>query len=242
MDFLEAIRRESAGFYAVADAADPAARVPSCPDWDIADLVWHLGEVHWFWGTIVETRASSPSDVEASKPPRPDDYASLLTFGRESADRMVQILADTPDDVAVWTWALEERDHSVGFVRRHQVQEAAVHRWDIQLAATGEPDPIDPAVAVDSIDEYLAITFPWAVSPDKPLPGTLHLHCTDADGEWFVHADGRVERVHAKGDVALRGSASDVFLALCTRIPIADLDVIGDRELVAAMTARFGAD
>lgn len=242
MDFLAAIRRDSDRFYAVAENADPGGRVPSCPDWSVADLVWHLGEVHWFWGTIVETRASSPADVEVLKPARPDDYAALVTFGRDSADRMLRVLADTDDDVAVWTWALEERDHSVGFVRRHQVQEAAVHRWDIQLAVSGEPDPIDPDVAVDSIDEYLAITLPWAVAADKPLPASVHLHCTDTAGEWFVHADGRVERVHAKGDVALRGTASDLLLALCTRIPVDHLDAIGDAGLVAQVTARFGAD
>jgi uncharacterized protein (TIGR03083 family) len=232
MDFVAAIRRESDRFYAIADTADPTRRVPGCPDWDIADLVWHLGETHWFWATDIEVRATAPDEVERAKPARPDgDHAALVAWGRAQADRLVGLLEATPDDVAVWTWALGEADQNVGFIRRHQVQEAAVHRWDIQQAATAEPDPIDADVASDSVDEVLAITLPWGVGPDKPLPGTVHLHCTDTDGEWFVHADGRVERIHAKGDVAVRGTASDLLLALYTRIPLDRLDVIGDAPL-----------
>jgi uncharacterized protein (TIGR03083 family) len=236
MDFLDAIRRESDRFYATAETADPARRVACCPDWDVADLVWHLGEVHWFWATDVETRASDPDEVEKAKPARPDgDYRNLVAWGRTQVDRLLHALETTPDDVAVWTWALQEADRTVGFVRRHQVQEAAVHRWDIQDAATGAADPIDAEVASDSIDELLAILLPWSVRPDKPFPGTVHLHCTDTDGEWFVHADGRVERIHAKGDVALRGTASDLLLTIYERVPLDRLDVVGD----PALAARF---
>ena len=52
--------------------------------------------------------------------------------------------------------------------------------------------------------------------------GTLHLHCTDVEGEWLVaRRDGEVTvtREHAKGDVAARGSASDLFLFLWGRVP-----------------------
>src|SRR4051812_49387118 len=140
MDFLSAIRRESERFYATADTADPTGPVPSCPGWNISDLVWHLGEVHWFWATDIETRATNQDDVEKAKPARPDGpYSALVGWGRAQAARMIQLLESTPDDVAAWTWALQESDHNVGFIRRHQVQEAAVHRWDIQCAATGAP-------------------------------------------------------------------------------------------------------
>jgi uncharacterized protein (TIGR03083 family) len=242
MDFLAAIRRDSDRFYAAAAGADPARSVPSCPDWTIADLVWHLGEVHWFWGTDVETRASAPAELEGAKPPRPEDYGDLVAWGRAQADRLVGLLEATPDDVPVWTWALNDADHNVGFVRRHQVQEAAVHRWDMESATTGEPQPIEPDAAADSIDEVLAITLPWGVGADKQMAGSVHIHCTDTEGEWFVHPDGRVERTHAKGDVAIRGAASDVLLALYTRIPIGDLDVVGDASLADELIARISTD
>ena len=245
-DPLAAIRDESDRFYVLADGADPTAPVPSCPDWTIADLVWHFGEVHWFWTSDIELRATDPDQIEAAKPDRPGTYPELLAFGRAQADRMLAVLEATPDDIAVWTWALQEADHTVGFIRRHQVQEAAVHRWDMELAATGEPAAIDPAVAVDSIDEVLAITLPWGVRDDKPLTGSVHIHCTDpsveGDGEWVVHADGRVEAIHAKGDAAIRGSASDVLLALYSRVPVDQLDLVGDTALAHELVARIGTE
>lgn len=152
------------------------------------------------------------------------------------------LLETTPDDVPVWTWALEDSQHNVGFIRRHQVQEAAVHRWDIERAATGRPEPIEPDVAADSVDEILAVTLPWGVRPDKPLPASVHLHCTDIEGEWFIHPDGRVEPEHAKGDVAIRGTASDLLLALYTRVPIGELDVIGDASGAHELLARINTE
>src|SRR5215207_6235474 len=104
MDFLAAIRRDSDRFYATADAADPTLRVPSCPDWTIADLVGHLGEVHWFWATDIEVRATDPEQAELAKPTPPADPRERIAWGRAQADRMLAILAATPDDVPVWTW------------------------------------------------------------------------------------------------------------------------------------------
>jgi hypothetical protein len=156
---------------------------------------------------------------------------------------MISILDGTADDVAVWTWALDEPDHTVGFIRRHQVQEVAVHRWDLQNAATTtSPDPIEPETASDSVDEMMAVQLPWSVNQDKPMLGTVHLHCTDTEGEWFVHSDGRVERMHAKGDVAIRGAASDLLLALYKRVPLDAVEMIGNDALARQLVERLNTE
>ena len=148
-------------------------------------------------------------------------------------------LESTADDVPVWTWALDESDHNVGFVRRHQVQEAAVHRWDMQsAAATSTPDPVDPEIASDCIDEFLAVQLPFVVTEKKPLSGSVHLHCTDVAGEWFIEPDGRVDRAHATGDVGIRGTASDILLALYDRISVDALDVTGNASLAHYLVER----
>jgi predicted lipid carrier protein YhbT len=70
--------------------------------------------------------------------------------------------------------------------------------------------------------------------------GTVHLHCTDVDGEWlFTRRDGEitVTAEHAKGDVAARGRASDLLLFLWGRVPATELEVFGD----AALLERFSA-
>jgi len=243
MDHLAAIRRECDRFYASANGADPTLGVPSCPGWSIADLVWHLGEVHWFWTEIIVTRATSPDGVEATKPSRPSAYNDLLRWAQSQADRMIDVLDSTPDDVSVWTWALQESDHTVGFIRRHQVQEAAVHRWDLQNGATStDPEPIEPEVASDSIDEMLAVSLPWSVRPDKQILGTVHLHCTDTEGEWFVHPDGRVEVIHAKGDVAIRGEASAMLLALYKRVGLNAVELIGNDALARELVERINTE
>lgn len=51
----------------------------------------------------------------------------------------------------------------------------------------------------------------------------------------MLHVDGTavtVERTHGKGDVAVRGPASDLALLVLGRIPISRLEVFGDPSLV----------
>jgi hypothetical protein len=73
---------------------------------------------------------------------------------------------------------------------------------------------------------------------------TVHLHFTDtaegAPGEWLVTltADGpAIEPVHAKGDVAARGPASDLDLYLWGRVGVDTLEVFGDVALLERMGA-----
>jgi uncharacterized protein (TIGR03083 family) len=239
MDFLESIRSEGDLFYATALAADPSLGVPCCPDWTIHDLAWHLGEVHWFWAADIEQRASEPGQIESGKPVRPAAYPEVVAWGQAQLDQLLRALVATADDVRLWTWAMDESDHTVGFIRRHQVQETAVHRWDMQSAASNsDPDPIDPEAASDSIDEFLSVTVPFAVNKSKPLSGSVHLHCTDLPGEWYIERDGTVERAHATGDVDLRGTASDLLLALYNRISVDSLEVIGRESIALHLVER----
>ena len=68
-DFVDAIAEHSAGFAAAADGVD--AEVEHCPGWTVADLVGHLTEVHWFWGTIVEERLKRRPGCPGARPPLP---------------------------------------------------------------------------------------------------------------------------------------------------------------------------
>ena len=140
----------------------------------------------------------------------------------------------------VWTWTGANRD--IEWVRRRMAQETAVHRWDA-AHAVGQPDDLDALVASDGIDEFLTY-FANAdgansdVGAAASLGGTVHLHCTDTQGEWFVSkldADGiDFTREHTKGDVAIRGRASDLLLWLWRR-DARPVDIVGD----AALAARF---
>jgi uncharacterized protein (TIGR03083 family) len=137
------------------------------------------------------------------------------------------VLADADPGTRIWTWAGEQE---VTWIARRMAQETAVHRWDAQRAA-GSPQPIDAELAVDGIDEFLT----WFLEPPEDgAAGSVHLHAGDAPGEWWVAPEGgrwAVEREHRKGDVALRGPASDLLLALWRRVERSALDVIGDEAL-----------
>jgi hypothetical protein len=102
--------------------------------------------------------------------------------------------------------------------------------------------PLDADGAADGIDEWARffLAIRWAQRfgelPGDLAGGTVHIHGTDdpapVDGaEWlltFTPEGVEVDATHAKGDVALRGSANDLLLALWRRRPLDSLDVIGD--------------
>ena len=96
-----------------------------------------------------------------------------------------------------------------------------MHRWDAERAV-GIDASIDADLASDGIDEYFEIAVPrLIVRQGIELPvGSLHVHCTDVEGEWLVSSsDGgyRLVRAHEKGDAALRGPAEPMLLRLWGR-------------------------
>jgi hypothetical protein len=71
---------------------------------------------------------------------------------------------------------------------------------------------------------------------------TLHFHCTDIEGEWLLVGsdDGvTVTRNHAKGDAATRGSASDLMLFVWGRVPVSQVEVFGDGDLLNRFAAAI---
>jgi predicted lipid carrier protein YhbT len=116
-----------------------------------------------------------------------------------------------------------------------------VHRVDAEAAA-GKVAPIPADLAVDGIDEFLDVFLRARATfvPDTTLAGSLHLHCTDAEGEWLVSVVGGVielAREHGKGDAAIRGSASNLLLLLWNRIDEAGIETFGDPAVLAARRA-----
>lgn len=234
VQYLQALARDGEAFASVAGDADLGAPVPSCPGWTLADLVYHLGEVHHFWRTIVADRRDTWEGYE--QPDRPAD-ADLVAWYRSGLADTVAVLGAVDPAQSNWTWST---DKSAAFVIRRMAQETAIHRWDAEQAA-GLDTGVEPHLASDGIDEFLM----WFADEPKegaPAPGgSVHLHCGDVPGEWTVrlNAEGTydIERAHAKGDCALRGSASDLLLALWRRRPARSIDVVGDADVAARFLA-----
>ena len=225
-DMPDAIRRHSEGFAQAAEGNLYAA-VEHCPEWSVADLVWHLTEVHWFWATIVVEHLDAPPG-ESRRPSRASDDGLVATF-RAGARRLADVLAAANPSAHVWTWAPAQQD--VAFVARHQVQEAAVHHWDARHAAGGDLQ-IEPQVAGDAVDEFLAFSVSTDADPTDPadpprpaLDGSFVLRCTDVDAAWTVtdgEAAGTVacRRGATPGVPELAASASSLLLWLYRRVPL----------------------
>jgi uncharacterized protein (TIGR03083 family) len=237
LDYLGSIERDSAGFAEAAADAGPDKQVLGCPGWMVRDLVAHLHEVHDFWRTIVERRLQDPSEVPEELD-QPEDFGELLAAFRKGAAGLVSTLRDADQSEPVWTWAAQK---DVAFVSRHQAQEAAVHRWDVETAA-GREFAINPAIAADAVDEFLEFSTPSRREGAAAMGGSVHTHPTDADGEWMISErdDGslEVERTHGKGDAALRATASNLLLILYRRVPIEVGEIYGDREVLERFVAQ----
>jgi uncharacterized protein (TIGR03083 family) len=222
VDYIAPIRDESKRFYDAADGADPDARIPSCPEWSVRELVLHLAQVQYFWGALVEHGITDLAKFnELEHPASPDDYTELVALGRQMAERMATTLESADQTATVWSWA--DRD-DVAFVTRHQVQEVAIHRWDLENAL-GDPSPIASDVADDAIDEFLKVSLP-SRNDWKPGFDIVHLHTTDTDRDWLLEPSGNVEDRGGSADVTLSATASDLLLALYRRIPMDGIESV----------------
>lgn len=229
-DFLHIFDSEHEAFLVACEVAGPSAVVPGCPDWTVADLLYHMYEVQYIWNRVTSERRSGFEGL--SLPARPAD-AQLPALLRGEHAGYAAMLRAYPADTAIWTWT-GQRDFA--WLARRMAQEAAVHRIDAQQAA-GAATPIDAALASDGIDEFLSFFLNRA---NGSPGGSVHIHCTDVAGEWTLRegADGfEVEREHAKGDCAIRGDAHHILMALWRRGPLSNCDVVGD----AAVAERFVA-
>ena len=222
-------------------------RVPSCPDWTLAELAKHVGEFLGFWTHVLCEGAGRPkTEFTAcpSPPAIPAWYAGL------QSDLVTQLKA-TPGEATVWTWAAD--DQSARFVARRSANELAVHRFDAQLARGGQ-QPIDGRLAADGIDEIFVMIAAWPERSERGNGETLHLQGTDRADKWFIELtpDGpRMERGHdvhqrpgadptgTGGHLTLRGAVSDLELLLYQRPPLGQVDQIGDGAALAAWYRAF---
>lgn len=228
--YIEVIRTESAALVAAAEAASFDAPVPSCPEWTVADLLVHIGTVQrWAAGHVTERRTERQPLPGADAPADP---VGLMDWVRSGSAQLVEALEATPPDTEMSTFS---GPSTAEFWFRRQAQEVAMHRVDAELAS-GTPAPIESDLAGDGIDEFFDVMVAHRLRDRLVGNGeTLHFHRTDGDGEWLVRLtpDGaEVEHAHAKGDVAVRGGASDLLLVIRNRIGLDTVEVFGDAALI----------
>lgn len=235
---LSALRTGSDALLGAA-AGHLTSSVPTCPDWDVSDLVVHVGLV-WAWADTIVTTSEG---TELGDAPSDRSEPALLDWAAERAERLQATLGAADPDTGCWTFGLPRTRR---FWFRRQALETVLHAWDAQRAA-GAPEPIDADVAADGVDEFVSVLVPrWTGRHPGSWSGqSLHLHRTDGDGEWTVllGAGGAAaaERSHGKADVALRGPAEQLWLWCTNRMPLdaLDLEIFGDRGVADRWSAEI---
>jgi uncharacterized protein (TIGR03083 family) len=235
--------------------ADLTAPVPTCPGWNLGQLLRHFGGAHRWVETIVRTRATQPpSDDDFRDLSRyaDEDPARLDAWLAEGAAQLAATLRAAGPDAPVWTPVPGE---SAFFFARRMAHETLIHRADA-AAAVGVEFTADEEVAVDALDEWMELgSLPQMLEYRPELrellgPGhTLHLHATDtapeAAAEWLVDLTGDTlawRRAHERAAVAVRGPLTGLLLVVYRRRPARGegIEILGDEKLLDVWLERVG--
>ncbi len=236
MDFRAALLNQTQAFGELIRGADQSTPVPTCPDWNLKQLFRHVGRGNRWAAQIVAERRNEPldpRDVRDGKPP--DDPDAAIDWLNGGAQQIIMAVDQVGSDARVWTFL---GPRPAGWWIRRRLHEAVVHLADAALALGVDFDPA-PELAADAINEWIELMVVQADRKSPPLERgrTMHLHATDAGlgptGEWSIvnDEDGLSwTHEHGKGDVALRGPARDLLLAIVRRRSHADsgIEVFGD--------------
>lgn len=227
-DHVAGLREAAARLCQSAQSAGLDAVVPTCPGWTVRDLLAHQGMVHR-WATAHVTGDGEgqrdTDSVEAAGLTEPDPIAWL----REGADALAAALESAPPDLMALVF-LKDPPAPREFWARRQCHETTVHAVDALAAQLGRmPSATDAALpadlAVDGIDELVTgfLTRGKArLRSDPPL--RIAVCPSDSDAAWLLDV-GTGPVVTARhtthdvpaADVALRGSAAQLYLGLWNR-------------------------
>ncbi|SEO52628.1 maleylpyruvate isomerase family mycothiol-dependent enzyme [Actinacidiphila rubida] len=231
-DFITTLRREGRLLADAAQRSGLDAPVPSCPQWQVRDLLRHVGAVHRWAAAFVAERRTAPVEWDESAP----GDAALLDWYRALHSGLADTLAGAPADTDCWTFL--PAPSPLAFWARRQAHETTIHRIDAQSALGAERDPVDTAFASDGLDELLTgfhVRKRSRVRTNRPR--SLRVLAADhPGGDWLVHLSAEppvVERaVPGAADCTLSGPATALYLALWNRGPYDGLSVEGDGALV----------
>lgn len=204
------------------EGADLTVPVPSCPGWNIGQLLRHLGGARRWAEQTVRTpgdRAAArralprPLRVHRENPGRP-----WLT---EGAARWADTLRGAGPDAEPWTDA---------------------------TLALGAEFTVEEDVGVDAVDEWMelgSLPIHFEIRPstrEVPGPGrTVQLPATDTApdtaAEWRIDLTGEAitwRRAHEKAAVAVRGPLTDLLLVSCKRRPARSegIEILGDEQFL----------
>jgi uncharacterized protein (TIGR03083 family) len=207
--FLDCLATDFARLRALVPT-DPAAAVPSCPGWTVADLTRHVGEVY-LHKTLAMREGVEP---EPWPPKELADEEPVALLDRAYADLINEFATRKPEDPAGSWYA---PDQTVGFWIRRMAQETVIHRIDAELGTDQRVAPVPADLALDGIDELLKVFVAYSVAEWGDYfaeilagsPGRTYMVRADGSAWWVRTGPGlfAVENGagHTTADVTVSG-------------------------------------
>lgn len=247
MKIAEHIQNLVAEGHLLADAAQEAGTgtpVPTCPGWQVRDLLRHTAAVHT-WAAAFVTEGHTSYVPDAGEPDL--DGPALLDRFRAGHQLLVEALERAPQDLECWTFFAAPSP--LAFWARRQAHETTIHRVDAESARGGPLSPVAADHAVDGIDELLRGFHARPKSRVRTdAPRTLRVRATDTGTVWTVRLsteppdavrEDQSPSAVREGeppllppvDCELSATAQELHLTLWNRRPLTALTVTGDPDL-----------
>ncbi|MBX9360129.1 maleylpyruvate isomerase family mycothiol-dependent enzyme [Streptomyces massasporeus] len=228
-EFLDALETEGRLLAAAAEEAGTEAKVPTCPEWQVRDLLRHTGAVHrWAAAYVAEQITERRPLVE----PTDLDGAELIAWYRDSHRRLVDTLVGASPDVECF--AFLPAPSPLAFWARRQAHETAVHRVDAESARGGASTDVTPGFATDGIDELLRGFHARSRSRVRTAePRVLRIRTEDTGAVWTLRLSPEPPVTTRDGsgeaECELSAPAGQLYLALWNRAPLPS--ATGDQAL-----------
>ncbi len=222
-DHLTGLARAGAALRDAAAAAGLEAKVPTCPAWDVTQLVIHQGMVHRW--AAANLRGESNHSTSASTA-QGQAAADVLAWYSDGLTALIETVRATPDDAQAMVF-LRDAPPPRRFWARRQCHETTIHGVDAISAVHGRLPTaaeagLDPLLAADGIDELLT---GFITRGEGKLHATdpylILVQTSDTGHTWTVRvSDGPIETTvgqSARPDVVFSGTAGQLYLSLWNR-------------------------
>lgn len=223
-DHLDGLMLAASRLHSYATDLPAETRVPTAPEWNLLELVAHLGMVHrWATARIAGETVERPElwEQEGMLAGEP------LTWLGQGVDALRTTLVNAPEDLEVPFFLPDAPPPRAAWARR-QCHETTIHAVDALAAHHGRAPwaadtNIDPLIAADGIDEVLcgfAVRSRHDLASGDPL--RFRVSTTDTEDTWTIRAGGgSAEAVRGAAglpvEAELTGSAAQLYLALWNR-------------------------
>ena len=243
--YLDSVAAQTKIFADWVHGKDPETPVATTPDWNLGELVSHVGQTQRMVATLVGKKLTDPSEAFENLdngPANPEKWRDWLT---DTSTGVAEAFGSVSDKTPVWDPTGEAK--GVLFWSRRLFGEITVHRADAAVVL-GNLYEVAPEHAAAAVDDWLETmtseryekSRPEFVDAIRETGRSLHFHSTDTNDGWLVfRTKNRIEMerttVGTDTHAGASGPAVDLMLAITRRGPVDEarnLTLHGDRAML----------